>query len=340
MIGDAFQKNRKTIMAKLKWYKRDPVAYLHGTRKLSLEERGAYSDILELIYSHDGRLENDDNDIAGWLRIRPSKWIAIKDRLVSVHKKLSIVDGFIVNNRCTSESISALKLIENCEKAGKKSGESRRSNPTISVGYDEQSFVDTDEKTDEQTTTTTTTKPELESKEDSPPIAPPLVESVDMPKDGAVLNEAVTIFNEAAERFGLPACQKLTSERSNKLRLRLSEAGGIEAWRNAINHIGDIPGLMGTNDRGWRVSIDFLLKPGAILRINEGAYDNWNCGNGKKNGNGETNLREWLVREAIEGPFGPMAFQSDGSYCDAAGGNTELIERQGVPLLRSAFKPN
>jgi hypothetical protein len=102
--------------------------------------------------------------------------------------------------------------------------------------------------------------------------------------DGQRVSEAVRVYNETASKLGLPRCQKLTPDRRNKLRLRLNEVGGLETWVQAIEHLADVPGLIGTNDRGWRVSIDFLLRPGAILRITEGAYDHWKGISGKGNG--------------------------------------------------------
>lgn len=133
-------------LSKIKWYKRYPVDWLHGTRKLSLEERGAYADVIELIYSHDGNLEDDDEDIAGWLRCHLRKWRTIKARLIKM-EKISVVNGFLVNNRCTSESVKALRLIQTCSKAGEKSGEIRRAKSLESNGYNEQMFTKTNEPT-------------------------------------------------------------------------------------------------------------------------------------------------------------------------------------------------
>jgi len=36
-----------------RWYKRDPNAALEGMAVLTLEERGAYNTVLDLIYTHD-----------------------------------------------------------------------------------------------------------------------------------------------------------------------------------------------------------------------------------------------------------------------------------------------
>ena len=56
-------------MGSLKWYKRDPRAALTGMMSLSLEERGAYNTILDLIYIHDGALTDDPKFIAPWLNV-------------------------------------------------------------------------------------------------------------------------------------------------------------------------------------------------------------------------------------------------------------------------------
>jgi uncharacterized protein YdaU (DUF1376 family) len=42
----------------MKWYKRDPEAFAGGTAELSLEEVGAYTRIIDLIYSRDGNGPN------------------------------------------------------------------------------------------------------------------------------------------------------------------------------------------------------------------------------------------------------------------------------------------
>ena len=147
-------------MGKIHWYKRDPVAWLHGTRKLTLEERGAYADVIELIMSHDGRLEDDDEHIAGWLRCHLRKWRTIRSRLIDAGK-LYVSDGFLHNNRCDKEALSALKFIETCSKGGRNSSETRRQKQEKSTTYEEPHYS----KPDEVITTTTTNKI-------SPPLSP------------------------------------------------------------------------------------------------------------------------------------------------------------------------
>lgn len=150
-------------MGKLRWYKRDPIAWLHGTRTLSAELRGYYADIIELIMSHDGALDDDEDSIAWWLRCSVGKWRKVRQQLVDAGK-IHIESGQILNERCSKEAKNALNFIEKCEVAGKKSGEIRRSKSTKSTGCAEPTF----EGTPELTTTTSISKRKKDSPSESP----------------------------------------------------------------------------------------------------------------------------------------------------------------------------
>ena len=80
------------------WYKRYARDFHEGTRKLSLEERGAYSDIIDLIFMAGGPIEDDDKGIAFKLCIDVRKWKRLRSRLLSVGK-LYITHGHIHNAR-------------------------------------------------------------------------------------------------------------------------------------------------------------------------------------------------------------------------------------------------
>lgn len=79
------------------WYKRDPEAYFDGTRELSLEERGAYSDILDMIYMHGGAIPYSDRVIAGLLVINIRKWNYLKGRLLAAKKLFLTAEGYLHN---------------------------------------------------------------------------------------------------------------------------------------------------------------------------------------------------------------------------------------------------
>ena len=94
-------------MGTLKWYKRDPRAALVGMMGLTLEECGAYNKILDLIYAHDGELEDREAEICGWLNCDPRIWRRIRLRLLSLGK-LYIRDGCLRNERADDEVRASL----------------------------------------------------------------------------------------------------------------------------------------------------------------------------------------------------------------------------------------
>lgn len=94
-------------MGKIRWYKRHPDAALQGMMELSLEERGAYNTVLDLIYSNDGSVVDDDKFIAGWLRVDVRVWKRIKSRLIEL-KKLYVDNNTLRNHRADREVDEAL----------------------------------------------------------------------------------------------------------------------------------------------------------------------------------------------------------------------------------------
>lgn len=87
------------------------------------------------------------------------------------------------------------------------------------------------------------------------------------------LAEALTVFNRMAAEVGVPEAQGLSRKRRLALKARLQDCGGIAGWRIAMDGVRASPFLRGDNDRGWRASLDFLLKPDSFAKLMEGAYD-------------------------------------------------------------------
>jgi uncharacterized protein YdaU (DUF1376 family) len=98
-------------MGILKWYKRDPAAALHGMMGLTLEERGAYNTILDLIYSHDGFIDDDPRQICNWLGgVNLKVWKRLRQRLLDA-EKLYLRDGKLRNRRADQEVDIALHRV-------------------------------------------------------------------------------------------------------------------------------------------------------------------------------------------------------------------------------------
>lgn len=108
----------------IRWYKRDPNAALEGMAVLTLEERGAHITVLDLIYSHDGKIVDDDRFIAGWLRVDVRVWRRIKARLLSLGKFYRHGD-FLRNERADREVDAALHRVANAAQAGLASAAKR-----------------------------------------------------------------------------------------------------------------------------------------------------------------------------------------------------------------------
>lgn len=112
------------MMGKLRWYKRDPAAALEGMSNLSLEERGAYNTVLDLIYARDGAVDDDARFIAGWLRCDVRVWKRIRARLIDLGK-LYLSDGSLRNSRADAEVDRGLSMVASSSEAGKASARKR-----------------------------------------------------------------------------------------------------------------------------------------------------------------------------------------------------------------------
>lgn len=78
----------------LPWYRRYPDNFIAGTVGLTLEEKGAYSLVLDLMYVRGGPVPDEPRYIAGVCNCSVRKWNAIRDRLIALGK-IQVVDGAI-----------------------------------------------------------------------------------------------------------------------------------------------------------------------------------------------------------------------------------------------------
>lgn len=106
-------------MGWLKWHKRDHNAALRGMMELTLEERGAYTTILDLIYAHDGELADNDREIVSWLRVRRKTWRRLRLRLLSLGK-IYVREGYLRNERADDEIRFGISKVLTSRKANDK----------------------------------------------------------------------------------------------------------------------------------------------------------------------------------------------------------------------------
>lgn len=105
------------------WYKRYPSDFIAGTLGMTLEEKGAYSILLDLIYDRGRPVPDDARYLAGVCGCSVRKWNAIRQRLIDLGK--IVCEGGTISNRRAEKEIEtaakiARKLAENGAKGGNK----------------------------------------------------------------------------------------------------------------------------------------------------------------------------------------------------------------------------
>src|SRR6476661_5000556 len=107
-----------------RWYKRCGADFIHGTMMLSLEEKGAYSLCLDLIYDRGGPIPDDARWLSGVCGVSMRKWTALRDRLLSLGK-LAVENGHLTNSRADLELVSAELSSRERAESGAKGGRKR-----------------------------------------------------------------------------------------------------------------------------------------------------------------------------------------------------------------------
>lgn len=107
-----------------RWYKRCGADFIHGTMMLTLEEKGAYSLCLDLIYDRGAPIPDDARWLAGVCGVSTRKWSAIRERLLSLGK-IAVSDGLLSNSRADFELVSAALSSRERAESGAKGGRKR-----------------------------------------------------------------------------------------------------------------------------------------------------------------------------------------------------------------------
>lgn len=113
----------------MKFYKRDPDRALAGMVDLSLRERGAYNTILDLLYSRDGCLRDDDDAIRRAMGCHGNEWRAVKAKLIA-KGKIWAEGGFLHANGVDEAVSEAADFSEVQRKRVAKRWEKARKSPT------------------------------------------------------------------------------------------------------------------------------------------------------------------------------------------------------------------
>lgn len=95
---------------------------------LSLEERGAYQTILDLIYDHGGPIADDERLLSAHMRCSMRKWRAIRGELLTKCKIRINRDGLLTNGRAEKELENSAKTSRTLAESGAKGGRTRAEN--------------------------------------------------------------------------------------------------------------------------------------------------------------------------------------------------------------------
>jgi hypothetical protein len=80
-------------------------------------------------------------------------------------------------------------------------------------------------------------------------------------------------FNEATGKN-----QRWSDLRKTQARARLKDRYWREHWEEALDIASRTPFLLGENDRGWEMDLEFFLRTDSVLKIMEGKYGTSNNG--------------------------------------------------------------
>jgi uncharacterized protein YdaU (DUF1376 family) len=106
------------------WHKRYHSDALSGMLPLTLEERGAYQTVLDLIYDRGGPIIDNERLLAGYMNCSIRKWRSLREALIA-KRKLALVDGHLTNSRAEKEIENEVKTSRKRAENGSKGGRAK-----------------------------------------------------------------------------------------------------------------------------------------------------------------------------------------------------------------------
>jgi uncharacterized protein YdaU (DUF1376 family) len=110
------------------YHKRYHSDALAGFMSLTLEERGAYQTLLDLIYDRGGPLPDNERLLAGYMGCSIRKWRVLLQDLIDKRKIVRNPDGSLTNPRAEREIENDAKTTRKLAENGSKGGRNRVEN--------------------------------------------------------------------------------------------------------------------------------------------------------------------------------------------------------------------
>lgn len=277
-----------------------PSDWRSGCIGMTMEQEGLYIRICAFIYETDRRLPKDPLIAAKFMGVHPNAYRKIHAQLCALGKLTEHDDGWSVV-RVERELAAARGAIGSTDTSG--------------IGNRQADQVEGRQDCEDTLGDTTPVTP-LDTPLDTPhntggvfsksvnEISTALIEPVTnnqnhkkkprKPLKGASPSDCLTAFegwNDLALRSGLAQANFMTPKRQRSIGARLREAGA-DGWCKALSHIEQSAFLTGQNDRGWRITLDWMVKPDNFAKLVDGAY-----GNGR---HAEPKKSAWQILKEME----------------------------------------
>ncbi len=248
------------------FFKCYPSDFLNGVAELTPHALAVYTICMMRMYDEDGPIPDDPVKIARRCNMRLPACEKALEELDSA-AKIVRVDGKIINPRVQQEvqkrrEMSA-KQARNARGTDTRPPNSEHEEPE----YDNKingSAQPTVSQTDATSEPTRSQKLEARKKED-------IVKTDN--SQTVEIKSAIRVYNDICGGAKLPKVSKLTDARKTGVRARLRDCDGLEGWVDFCKKVIVCPHLIGDNDRGWKASLDFIIKEANYIKIIEGNYD-------------------------------------------------------------------
>ena len=234
----------------------------HGTRMLTMEQKGFFLECLLLMWDRKGGLPCDPAWLSGALQIDPRMARRLTCDLIRLGK-LADEDGMLVNPRMMKDLSTRQKKSESAKDRAELPEKSPEDCPELRTKKPEKP-IETTEHPSKQ-------KAPIFQKPDSIEEIPPK-----SPKGGPSPLDALKAFeayNATALRCGLPQASTMSKDRQRKIIARLRDYG-LDGWAKALANVEKSSFLTGKNDRGWRANLDWLVGPEKFGKVHDGSYGN------------------------------------------------------------------
>jgi len=240
--------------------------YLRDTMRLTTVEHGAYMLLLMASWTEDGRLPDDDTELAAIVKLGVPEWIAIAPKL----RRFFAADGdFLIHKRVVEEREKAEHITVERSSAGKEGARRRWQKEGKVAGKHMANAMANASQTGSQNDAPSPSPSSDEERDADASLSPEGDGEREASRDE--VREAFDTWNRMATLCAMPLAQALTDGRRKAIKARLT-AAGLDGWRRAVMAVAISPHCRGKNDRKWKADIDFVAQAKNFPRLLEGFY--------------------------------------------------------------------